>query len=709
MSLKQSCFKSVVKCDLKRSWWISALAALFIFMSSTSPIFSYEHYYSYSRYDNMLDFCEMMFGNYIIGMGLAGFVVLYLFSYLNKVNSVSFFHSLPTTRNGLISAHLVSSAILVVSPMLINSIITLFAVGKGIGASWIVVSFLMYVLYSFVAMAITLIVSMLTGVSIASGIFSVILALLPLFIFTFISELCADYLYGFNGYGNLMDFLVEYVYLPPEAILSWKSVIYVLLVAVFVALSYFIYNKRHLENHGEVIAFTSLRGLFKVLFGLCAGVLGYYYFEAFWGITSILTMLVFGILGVIIAHMISNRSISLRGVLVPLLVTIGMIILLFVSFFFDIFGFEKRIPDIDDIEYACIDGLYYQDYSYVDSDVFGEGRIRVKEKDPYIPNYVEKEDLERFIELHKYAVEHQHENDAWDDDIFTPSYKIAVRDHVSIEYKLKNGSVMTRSYSLPADELYKLKGNIYNTDVYRKWKFPIIDGKPKVYKSVTVFNELTYIHGDGIMLSASSDDAKRIIEAIKKDRSTISYDRMLVKDVGSFLITVSLDYTTIYVSDDGREFPVEQSDTYSIDKYDVNTWRVLEELDLFKDEKMLKSADIDRAYINVGQVHRGFNYDGYIDDYYYPEAVTEEVVYSSVMSTKYYNGEKGFKEFTSREDIEILFDLFANHVNDVIDRDEEYLSFTLTLDSEENISRGRTIQMRFSELPEILNYLNDIK
>ena len=362
MSSKQSCFKTVVKCDLKRSWWISALAALFIFMSTTSPLFNYsfdnDNYY-YSRYDNALDFAEMMFGNYVIGMFVSAFVVLYLFSYVNKVNSVSFFHSLPATRFTLMSAHITAGAILVAFPMLINSLISFFSVGRGIRASWILVSLAMYLVYSFVIFSLTLVISLLTGVSIASGIFTLVVALLPLFVFVFVSELCSDYLYGFADFEIFEDALVRYVYLAPELLMTPKVLIYIALIAVFLVLSFFIYKKRHLENYGEVIAFPELKGLFKVLFGLCSGVLSYYYFEAFWNISSVLTMLVFGTLGTVIAHMLANKSISLKGALKPLLVTFSIILALFVSFFFDMFGYEKRIPELSEIEVGLKGGALY--------------------------------------------------------------------------------------------------------------------------------------------------------------------------------------------------------------------------------------------------------------------------------------------------------------------------------------------------------------
>ncbi len=710
MSSKQSCFKSIIKCDLRRSWWISALAALFIFMTSTSPLFDYAYhrydfYSSYTRYDDVLDFCEMMFGNYATGMCIAAFVVLYLFSYINKVNSVSFFHSLPATRNSLLTAHIVSGVILIVSPMLINTLISLFAVGRGVKASWVLLSFCLYLLYSLVVFGLTLVVSMLTGVSIASGIFTGVVALLPLFIFAFVSELCNDYLYGYAGFQPFEDFLLNYVYLTPESLMSIKVIIYIVLICAFVALSYLIYNKRHLENFGEVIAFPSLKGLFKVLFGLCSGVLGYYYFEAFWSISSILTMLVFGTLGVIIAHMLANRSMSLKGVLKPLVVTVALILALFVVFFFDIFGYEKKMPEIDDIEYVDIGGLYYDDYTYVDSDIYGENRVRVSKKDPFIPHFRSEEEKQLFLNLHKYAIDIQSENDMWEDDFVTPSYRITERRTFRIEYTLKDGKVMKRTYSLPKAELDSYTSKIYSTDTYRKWKYPVLDGVEKVYKSVGVYDKRTYYNDEYIRLSAQSDNAKRLIEAVRKDRENISYDKMQINEYGG-LVTVELNYTTIYVSEDGKEFPVEQSDSYIIGKFDVNTWALLEELDLFADKRMITLQDVKSA-------------DIYADEYISSEIaeMPEGVAYASSAANiemvtvvrdydyKKYSGNN--KNFTDSLDVEVLYDLYMNYHNDVLPDNEDCVVLTIGLNVNDNSVRSRQLIIPFSKLPENLKFIEE--
>ncbi len=707
MSLKQSYFKTVVKSDLKRSWWISALVTLFIFMSSTSPLFEYSlrYNYNYSRYDDCLDFVNTMFGNYIFGMLTAVFAVLYLFSYLNKVNSVSFFHGLPATRTTLFFAHITSSAVIVSFPMLVNSLISFLAVGRGVKASWILAELAVYLVYSFVILAVTLTISMLTGVSVAGGIFTGIFILLPIFLCIFALHLCYDYLYGFSDYGFLEETLTKFVYLFPEALLSAKVLVYIAGIIGFLALSLFLYKKRHLENYGEVIAFPQLKGLFKVIFALCAGILGYYYFDAFWGIKSILTMLVFGTLGAIIANMLTNKSLSLKGSLRPILVTAAFVVILFVAFFFDIFGYEKKLPKLEDIKYAQIGGMYYDEYNFVDSGMYGEERIRVERKYSNEMFFDTEEEIQYFLNLHEYALEHQKENDIWDDDLVTPTYKIADRDSFSITYVLKNGKTMERKYSLPVQELDNLTYPIFSSDTYKKWKYPILDDEHATYTSLNIVDARTLYEDDGVTLSAGRDDAKRLIEAIKKDKANMSYSQMEAYNYGQ-LVKIEVCYTLPYVSSDGKEYQVEHYDDYEIGRNDKYTWAVLEELNLFADKMM-----IEPDYIESVDVYLDRSITVSVDDYNpssYPTAETVEIYDYDYNYTKAYTRES--MSFTEKEDIELLYNLYMNHDNEPVPKSENgyLISLFLRIDNGDGgTTRIREILISESELPEILFFVKD--
>lgn len=702
MNSKQSCFKSIIKSDLRRSWWIGALATLFIFLSSTTFLFNYyyDDFYNYN-YTTPASFANDVGTSFVIGIFLSAFTVLYIFSYLNKVNSVSFFHSLPISRNKLLLAHITSSAIIIFTPMLINTVISLFAVSRGVKTSWVLFAFAAYVVYTAVVFSATLVVSMLCGSSIAAGVFTPVLLLLPGFIFTFVNDLCEGYLYGFASSDFFGDFLENWFYLSTEKLYSPRVLVYIGYTAVFVALAFLIYKKRHLENHGEVIAFTGLKGLFKVLFGLCAGVIGYYYFDSFWSITSILTMFVFGAVGTVIAHMLSNKSFNLKGVLKPLLIVSGIVVVLFVTFFFDLFGYENRIPEADDVEYAEIYGLYYEDYEYFDTGIYKANSVRAVRVEQYKPYFKTKEEIALFLDLHKYAVEHKDENENWDDDFVTPRYVNVERSYFTIAYHLKGGKVMKRDYYLPERDLKVLSGRIYNTDTYRKWKYPILDGTEKEYISVSVKDKRTYFDSP-IVFSAETAQAKSLLEAIAKDRENIGYDRMLANEYGG-MVEITVNYEVPYISEKGKIYYGDKQDTYAIGESDINTWALLNSLDVFGNERKIELADVKRATVSSVEYYTA-------DDLYSGDVYTMASSGEAASYVRDYDYKYNAQSFENASDIEALYNLYMTHHNDVPNKGEDYVVFYLNLylgnnDVNNNYDRTRKICINVSDLPVVLEYM----
>jgi len=196
---------------------------------------------------------------------------------------------------------------------------------------------------------------------------------------------------------------------------------------------------------------------------------------------------------------------------------------------------------------------------------------------------------------------------------------------------------------------------------------------------------------------------KRLIEAVRKDRENISYEKMQINEYGN-LVTVELNYTTTYVSAEGKEFQVEQSDSYSIGKYDVNTWALLEELNLFADKRMITVQDVKSV-------------DVYADEYisYEVSEIPEGVAYAASAANmervtvvrdydyKKYSGNN--KNFSDPADIEVLYNLYTSYHNNVLPVSEDCIVLTLGLNMSDNSTRSRQLIMPVRELPEILRFI----
>ena len=304
MNSKTSCFNAtIIKSDLKRLWWASALSTLLMFLAVVIPTMDatdrYSGYYPDRTEIWRIERIQNSFRDYsyfglFIGMGVALVLSAMLFNYLNKVNSVSCIHGLPLERKTLYFSHLTSGVILTVIPIVAIMPFLFTCVSDGLHFSAIARFFFTYLIYSLCFLTLGTFIGMLTGNSVSHVIFTVIAALLPLFITFFTAYVATQKLYGFYSSDIALAKLLEFIYIFPDKLMTYRVVIYMFYIAVFVILGLYTYKKRGLENYGEIIAFPKLKGLFKILVGICSGMLGYFYTVAMWNVNEIVAMIPFG-------------------------------------------------------------------------------------------------------------------------------------------------------------------------------------------------------------------------------------------------------------------------------------------------------------------------------------------------------------------------------------------------------------------------------
>ena len=706
MSLKQSCFSTIVKSDLKRHWWTAVLTSIFTSLVISVPLVDYSKYTIEQVIIN--NWPSRIFDRlspiYFVGMILAGFLGLLMINYINSANSVNFFHGLPIKRNTLLLAHLTSCAILIIIPIIVNTLICLTALENGVKISWLLTVFALYLIYSFLILSLTVVVGMLCGNIVAGGIFTLVVIFLPLFLSAFFDTICRYYLFGFPNENYLIDQLYGTVYIFPNDLMGPKCLVYIILAAICFALSFFIYNKRHLENYGEVIAFPNLKLLFNVLFGLCAGILGYFYCMAFWSFQTILIMLVFGSVGVIIAHMMTRKSFSLKGVVPSLSITAICVIVLFCIFKFDIFGYEKRLPDLDEIEYVYEEGMYNDSVEYVYDEY--RGSFEVKRVDVFDAHFTTKEQIQLFRNLHAHKIADRNSSSGG-----KTSEALRMYNGFKIVYKLKNGKEMKRTYYLSDEEIVKFIKPIRQTDVYRKFQYPILDGTKKEFNTVNIIDtRSTNLHDDNIKtFYGKSDEAKMIIDALKKDRENISFERMLSKNNQAFT-RISIEYSVECIDSNGEVYMADLADTYKIDASDINTIRVLEELGLFSAEYIQMREDVTSVSTNVSEVILNGNTYYPLDSYYkyYDERVIAETkeIYTQDINV---SGDPTYRTFNEKEDAQALYNFCVNFTGEYPLESNAYLEFYVNITFANGKTAGRTITMSFVDLPEILSYMNEYK
>ncbi len=700
MSLKQSCFKAVIKSDIKRLWWISVLAAAFMLLFVTMPLIETLNYFYPETFSEVyLDshrtenqwLHDQLTGNYFFAVMLGAFLSLGLFTYLNNVSSVTFNHSLPIKRSGLMHAHSVSALILIIFPILLNSVICIFSVFNFCNPTMIFVNFGLFLVYALLFYAVFTFVGVLTGNTPSHGIFSVVLLLLPLFLTGFTLTLCDSYLYGFTDTGIFEDILIKYFYLNPQDLMGPKLLIYLALIAVFYILSIFIYNKRHLENYGEVIAFPNLKWLFKLSFGICAGILGYFYCKAFWNFDNILIMLVFGSIGVIIANMLSNKSFSLRGSKYPLIYNAVFVALLFAIFKLDITGFENRVPDVNSVKSVVIVNNQYdgREYTFIDNRV---GYDHVQRTDYFSPVFTQKSEILNFVNFHNNKIKSKN-------NTYFETSKLnnlsGLPRHIDFEYTLKNGTKLRRRYSIDDSDIQKYFKPIIESDQYKKYQYPILDETEKTFTMIRVFTDRENMPDDKNYGVFTSGDERMtsIISALKKDRQSITFNQYLAKHNTGALCRIEVTYKVPAIDNDGKERMLELSEIYSVHNFDTNTLSALEKAGCVPKNGWLDAENVTKIELDIGDVYK----DGKSVFQQYYNEYEQYVTYDKYMGKT--------KTIHDKDDIAQICDYILNQKTINPFDEQDYVFVHMTFSYSQGHTQYRTYYDTFDNLPNVIEEL----
>lgn len=234
---------------------------------------------------------------------------------------------------------------------------------------------------------------------------------------------------------------------------GWPTlIIYGALGAIFVVLALLLVKHRRMETAGDVVAVAPLKPIFKycMAFG-CALVLGvvmnstiFYNSNNYLGYGSIAILLVCMLFGAFIgyfaAEMLMQKTLKVFAgkTWVGFGISCLVIIVLMLSCEFDIFGFERNIPEAEEVASVSIHGSF-------------DG---ITLENP--------ENIQSVIDLHKSVVdnkaiyENYRENIGTGTDVYLhPDYNgsssYADNEPLSIDYSLKNGKMLSRHYILYYD------------------------------------------------------------------------------------------------------------------------------------------------------------------------------------------------------------------------------------------------------------------
>lgn len=498
MNSKTSLFsKALVKSDIKRYWWVSAiymvLTALFILPNAVMKDIGDV----YSRFGSDNGALALFFA-FVLG-GL-------LFSYLHRVNSVSFMNSIPVSRTTQYLSHILSGFILLIIPITVTSLVIFFEeLHYGSGIQFCYKYFYTCLLYSACAFMLTTFTSVLSGNLISTYVFGGGFIALPYFILSMANEIFSKNVYGFVNYD---EGIMQYIYIMGiDEMWAKRSVIYITIALALFVISLVLYKLRNMENYGEVVAFKPLKPILMYFVAVCFGLFGYdlLYYIHNRSLNFTLGVLPLGIVALIAVFMLNQKSFSFKGILKPIVIFAVCMGIVNVIFAFDLTGYEKRIPDENNV--VSIDAFsgYYancyatsRDYGAPIYDDINKGIL------------TDKKDIDTITKLHKYLVQRGAVNDN----------SISIK----ITYTLKNNKKLSRNYLLNYNEMK----DIYSIDNYKKVIYPIANDNKK---------EMDYVElSDSRSLSPSirlyNIDINKLYDVVKKDVIKLTPEDLSAIDFG---------------------------------------------------------------------------------------------------------------------------------------------------------------------------------
>lgn len=454
-------------------------------------------------------------------------------SWLHSRRKMDLFGCLPITREQLLMVDSIATFVLFLLPYTVNLLLT-YAVGVSkeifsldalkVGLTGIlvyVITFLSFYFFSGIAMLLTgkVLTGILgTGVMLAIGpmTFALVQELPVMFFETYVAN--TDLFFKFFPYLSPVGCVITFAdtvntnALRADTFFT-ESLLVLLCIGMISALVCFRLIKiRPTEGAEQSMVFPKTEGICKGMILFPMGLAGGYFFEflsngtryyAWFWFGMVLTLFLIGILIEIIYHFDRKRIFEHK------IWTIGSSIatvLVCLVFALDLTGYDHWIPKRDSV--ANMTMQYH--YNYWEFSDFTDGTINVEQ---YLEKHIDELQGDCVYEIAKEGV---HNVDKELDDNVEHSWATVI-------YKLKNGSVKKRQYTVATDSLIEAEKKLYEEPLYKKAQLPIL-----LLESLTKV-EVDDIYMNGIWFNLddlSTSQRIEIAKAYAKEVALLSYEEI---------------------------------------------------------------------------------------------------------------------------------------------------------------------------------------
>ena len=420
--------------------WILILSGVIIKAATTEPRVT----------DSMMSLTELIRQISQGGSGFISFVFMmlsayFVFSFMYSENSVTFINSLPLKRENVFLSSVASGIIpIIIANIFIFLLMLLLSLSlelkiSGFLLRWFEIASLISLGYY----GLAVLCCNVSGNAPASIILYLIFNFLAAVIYISFNGVAEIFLFGYEAVELSETAIIKFS--PPAALViellfgiesggvfaETYSIHFALVGLAFIFISFFLFKNRSMETAGEFISQRGLRPAFKVCMGLVSAlVLGIILYYIFFGnlkgdksfIPFMLCSLVSAAIGYFVGEALiekkldvfKNKKSNLMFLCVSI-ITVAFVMILR----FDVFGYEKNVPDSDEIQSFSIGVRGVELNNCENKEIINEAvalhRIFTESK----ADSIEKDDLRSFF--------------------------------IDISYKLKDGSKLSRSYRFFCD------------------------------------------------------------------------------------------------------------------------------------------------------------------------------------------------------------------------------------------------------------------
>lgn len=527
------------------------------------------------------------------------------FSYLYDRSKIDFYHSKPVKASNRFLTIWLNGILIYAAPYVLGSVLNLLLVSASgvmdmnlflVWCEGIVLTIGFYLsMYSIVILAV-----MLTGKLLITLMGICVFLFYEMAVRTLFLSMCSFSFHFFYGYSN-DDWYVPWV--SPFKIMNLYGnekigtfvafLLFVAFAAAVLALAYWCYKKRPSELAGSAMTFHGIKPFIKIgvavpvalAAGLVtAGMMGY---EPLYGEGSPFFPILLGVLFLLIACGLIQVifEADIKGMFhkkLDIVISAVLAISIALIFRYDLFGYDNKVPDMDEIESVMI--VTATDQRYLQQ--FYDEDMRQLTKEEYADKYMHLtgEDAENVRQLVLLSIEKykQYPN--------RNEFAQAVEDYAGVQYKfrLKNGRVIAREIPLDLrDEENKAAiAKIETSENFIRYNEPAMSEYFVNAVGNGMYKVDTTWGNDMFLQDLSTKQTIEILKLYQQDLLQNSYEvRCNELPVGE--INISLDGQVYY----GRRVNLSVYPSF------MNCMNYLKE-NGFETEEYVNIDDIDRITIN---------------------------------------------------------------------------------------------------------------